>query len=164
MFYLRETFWKCSPYSLGGASTRPMTICQNLEVKGQHFAIYILSRPYCCVFMILLKCVDYNNNNKLCRCVAYKIHDSMSKIKATLSGQRSKLCSVYLVWTIALQVIVISLWQFAKMFIIICSCVACKTHDSMAKVKVTIRGQRGFIPCHRYNFTSYSYLFMILGK
>jgi hypothetical protein len=34
------------------------------------------------------------------RRVAYKTHDSTSKVKVTLRGQRSKMCSLCLVWAI----------------------------------------------------------------
>ena len=40
---------------------------------------------------------------------AYKTHDSMSKVKVTLRGQRSILCNCYLVRAITSQVIVVSL-------------------------------------------------------
>ena len=50
------------------------------------------------------------------------------------------------------------------MLTIICSCVAYKNHDSIAKVKVTLRGQMWFIPCQWFNFASYCYIFTVLGK
>ena len=42
------------------------------------------------------------------RRVAYKTHDSMSKVKVTLRGQRSKLGHLYLVRAVSSQVIVVS--------------------------------------------------------
>ena len=38
----------------------------------------------------------------LSRCVAYKTHDYMSKVKVTLRGQTSELCNLYLVQAILL--------------------------------------------------------------
>ena len=42
------------------------------------------------------------------RHVAYKNHDSMSKVKVILRGQRSKLGNLYLVRAVTSQVIVVS--------------------------------------------------------
>ena len=41
------------------------------------------------------------------RRVEYKIHESMSKVKVTLRGQRSIFCNLYLVWVMSSQVIVV---------------------------------------------------------
>ena len=83
------------------------------------------------------------------RRVAYKTHDSMSKVKVTLRGQRSKLGHLYLVRAVTSQVIVVSPWYFVEMFTLICRGVTYKTHDYMSKVKVTLRGQRSKL-CNLY--------------
>ena len=46
----------------------------------------------------------------ICRRVAYKTHDSMSKVKVRFRGQSSKLCNLYLVRAITSQVIVVFSW------------------------------------------------------
>ena len=73
----------------------------------------------------------------------------MSKIKVTLTGQRSKICNLYFVRAVTSQVIVVSSLYFLQMFTLICRRVAYKTHDSISKVKVTLRGQRSKL-CNLY--------------
>jgi hypothetical protein len=46
--------------------------------------------------------------NIMSRRVTYKTHDSMSKVKVTLRGQRSKFGHFYLVRAVTKQVIVVS--------------------------------------------------------
>ena len=89
------------------------------------------------------------------RCVAYKTHDTMSKVKVTLRGQRSKLCNLYLVWPTTSRVIVVSSWYLVEMFTLIWRHVTYKTHDSMSKVKVTFKGQ---------NFVAYTFSRPLLHK
>ena len=74
------------------------------DVKGQNIMIYTLSGLYCCIFMKLGKYVYYN---KLCRCVAYKTM-TMSKVKVTIRGQRSKCCNLYLVQAILTSQVIVS--------------------------------------------------------
>ena len=71
----------------------------------------------------------------ICRCCAYKIHDSMSKAKVTLRGQRWFLPFQ---WYITSQIIVIYSWYLVSIItIIICRCVPYKTRNFMSNVKVT---------------------------
>ena len=123
--------------------TRPMTPCQrstsHLEVKGKKYSYFI---SYC---FILWNFVEMFN--MLCRRVTYKTHDSMSKVKVTLRVKRSKMCNLCLVRAITSKVIVVSSWNFVEMFTMFCRCVAHKTHDSMSKVKVTIKKSKMFNLC-----------------
>ena len=64
------------------------------------------------------------------------------------------------------KVIVAFSYKLVKMFIMMSRCVAYKTHNSMSKVNVTLRGQSwklcNFMPCPDHHSTSYCCIFMKL--
>ena len=132
---------KCSPWWVGVSRTRPI-----LYVKSQGHTkrskVKILKFIPCPGHIVVSSWYMVNMFTIKCRCVAYKTHDSMSKVKVTLVGQRSIFCNLYLVWAITSQVIVVSSWYLVNLLTSICRCVAYKTHDSMSNVTVTVRGHR----------------------
>ena len=79
--------------------------------------------------------------NLIFKLVRYKIHDSV-KSQGPFRGQRSTVCNFYLDWAITSQVIIVSSCYLVEMFTLICRRVKYDTHDSMLKVKITLRGQR----------------------
>ena len=99
-------------------------------MKGQKCVIYALWGP-----LLVSSWYFVNMFTIICRCGAYKIHYSMSKVKVTLIGQRRFLpcqCSI------TSQTIVIYSWFLVNIItLIVCRCVVYKTRNFMSNVKVT---------------------------
>ena len=102
----------------------------------------------------------------------FKTHGSMLKVKVTLRGQRSKLYSLYRVWVITSQIMVVSSLYYVEMFTLICkhhtrqvyiqnpcSYVKGQGHAQRSKVKIV-----HFIPFPGHNFASYSCISMIFKR
>ena len=81
----------------------------------------------------------------LCRHVAYNIYGSMSQVKVTLRGERSKMCNLCLVRAITCVFMILCKYVHYNMQV---WCV--QDPLLMSKVKATLIGQRRFLPCQWY--------------